>query len=126
MGLIWKAASIIALAGLSNHARREPPGKAALDQAKAAREQARTAREQARTAREQAKAAREQAKAETARVKAAQAQAELAEAKTKMAKEQATAIARAMQEDEARRQADLEEVAEEEAEAVPWERPAES
>jgi len=112
MGLIWKAASIIALAGLSNHARREPPGKAALDQAKAAREQARTAREQA--------------KAETARVKAAQAQAELAEAKTKMAKEQATAIARAMQEDEARRQADLEEVAEEEAEAVPWERPAES
>ena len=105
MGLIWKAASIIALAGPSNHARREPPGKAALDQAKAAREQA---------------------KAETARVKVAQAQAELAEAKTKMAKEQATAIARAMQEDEARRQADLEEVAEEEAEAVPWERPAES
>ena len=42
-----------------------------------------------------------------------QAQAELAEAKVKVAKEQDAAIARALQEDdEARRQADLKEVAE--------------
>jgi hypothetical protein len=60
----------------------------------------------------QAKAARAQAKAE-------QAQAELAEAETKVAKEQAAAIARALHEDEAHRQADLHEVAEKEAEAVP-------
>jgi hypothetical protein len=60
----------------------------------------------------QAKAARAQAKAE-------QAQAELAEAETKAAKEQAAAIARALHEDEAHRQANLHEVAEEEAEAVP-------
>jgi hypothetical protein len=53
----------------------------------------------------QAKAARAQAKAE-------QAQAELAEAETKVAKEQAAAIARALHEDEAHRQADLHEVAE--------------
>jgi len=59
----------------------------------------------------QAKAARAQAKAE-------QAQAELAEAETKVAKEQAAAIARALHEDEAHRQADLHEV-EKEAEAVP-------
>jgi hypothetical protein len=60
-----------------------------------------------------AKAARAQAEAE-------QAQAELAEAKGKVAKEQDAAIARALQEDdEARRQADLKEVAEKEAEAVP-------
>jgi hypothetical protein len=64
----------------------------------------------------QAKAARAQAKAE-------QAQAELAEAETKVAKEQAAAIARALHEDEAHRQADLHEVAEKEAEAVPdWPR----
>ena len=51
---------------------------------------------------------------------AAQAQAELAEAKVKVAKEQDAAIARALQEDdEARRKADLMEVAEKEAEAVP-------
>ena len=51
---------------------------------------------------------------------AEQAQAELAEAKVKVAKEQDAAIARALQEDdEARRQADLKEVAEKEAEAVP-------
>jgi hypothetical protein len=60
----------------------------------------------------QVKAARAQAKAE-------QAQAELAEAETKVAKEQAAAIARALQEDEAHRRADLHEVAEKEAEAVP-------
>jgi hypothetical protein len=60
----------------------------------------------------QAKAARAQAKAE-------QAQAELADAETKVAKEQAAAIARALHEDEAHRQADLHEVAEKEAEAVP-------
>jgi hypothetical protein len=98
MGSIWKAASIIMLAGLSNHAGSEPRGKAARDRARAAGDQA----------------------------KAAQAQAELAEAETKLAKEQATAIAKAMQEDEAHRQADLEQVAEEEAEAVPWPRPADS
>jgi len=98
MGLIWKAASILALGGVSNHAWREPPRKAARDQAKAARDQ----------------------------VKAAQAQAEQAEAQTKVAKEQAAALAKAMQEDEARRPAGLEEIAEQEAEAVPWERPADS
>ena len=64
----------------------------------------------------QAKAARAQAKAE-------QAQAELAEAETKVAEEQAAAIARALHEDEAQRQADLHEVAEKEAEAVPDWRP---
>jgi hypothetical protein len=58
------------------------------------------------------------------RANAARAQAELAEAETKVAKEQAAAIARALHEDEAHRQADLEEVAEKEAEAVPWDRPA--
>jgi hypothetical protein len=51
--------------------------------------------------------------------KAARAQADLAEAKAKVAKEQDAAIARALQEDEARRQADLKETAEKEAEAVP-------
>ena len=56
--------------------------------------------------------------------KAAKAQAELAAAETKVAEEQAAAIARALHEDEAHRQADLEEVAEKEAEAVPWGRPA--
>ena len=64
--------------------------------------------------------ARTQAKAARARAEAAQAQAELAEAKVKVAKEQDAAIARALQEDdEARRQADLKEVAEKEAEAPP-------
>jgi hypothetical protein len=67
-----------------------------------------------------------QAKAARAQAKAAQAQAELAEAETKVAQEQATAIASALQEDEAHRQTDLREVAEEEAEAVPWDRPADS
>ena len=61
-----------------------------------------------------------QAKAARAQAEAAQAQADLAEAKVKVAKEQDAAIARALQEDdEARRQADLKEVAEKEAEAVP-------
>ena len=60
-----------------------------------------------------------QAKAARARAQAEQAQAELAEAETKVAKEQAAAIARALHEDEAHRQADLHEVAEKEAEAVP-------
>ena len=83
---------------MSKHPRRESPAKAARAQAEA-------------TA--QAKAARAQAEAE-------QAQADLAEAKVKVAKEQDAAIARALQEDdEARRQADLKEVAEKEAEAVP-------
>jgi hypothetical protein len=52
--------------------------------------------------------------------KAARAQADLAEAEVKVAKEQDAAITRALHEDdEARRHADLEEVAEKEAEAVP-------
>jgi hypothetical protein len=60
------------------------------------------------------------AKAARAQAEAAQAQADLAEAKARMAEEQDAAIARALQEDdEARRQADLKEVAEKEAEAVP-------
>ena len=42
-----------------------------------------------------------------------------AEAEAKVAKEQAAALARALHEDEAHRQADLSEVAEKEAEAVP-------
>jgi hypothetical protein len=58
------------------------------------------------------------------RVKAAAAQAGPAEAETKVAEEQAGAIARALHEDEAQRQADLQEVAEREAEAVPWDRHA--
>jgi hypothetical protein len=67
-----------------------------------------------------AKAARAQAEAEQAQAEAEQAQAELAKAKVKVAKEQDAAIARALQEDdEARREADLKEVAENEAEAVP-------
>jgi hypothetical protein len=61
-----------------------------------------------------------QPKAERAQAKTAQAQAELAEVETEVAQEQATAIAKALQEDdEARRQADLQEVAEKEAEAMP-------
>jgi hypothetical protein len=67
-----------------------------------------------------------QAKAARAQAKAAKAQAGLAEAEATVAKEQAAAIAKALQEDEAHRQADLEEVAEKEAEAVPWARPADS
>ena len=82
---------------VSKHPRRESPAKAARAQAEA---------------RTQAKAARAQAEA-------AQAQAGLAEARVKVAKEQDAAIAGALQEDEAHRQADLSEVAEKEAEAVP-------
>jgi hypothetical protein len=67
----------------------------------------------------QAKAARAQAKAARAEAKAEQAEAELAEAETKVAKEQAAALARGLHEDEAHRKADLHEVAEREAEAVP-------
>ena len=88
---------------MSKHPRRESPAKAARAQAEA--------RTQAKAARAQAEAARAQAEAE---------QAGLAEAKVKVAKEQDAAIATALQEDdEARRQADLKEVAEKEAEAVP-------
>jgi hypothetical protein len=65
-----------------------------------------------------------QARAARAQAKAAQAEAGLAEAEAKVAQEQAAAIARALHEDEAHRHADLEEVAEEEAEAVPWSRQA--
>ena len=49
--------------------------------------------------------------------KAAKGQAALAEAETEMAEEQTAVIANALHEDEAHRQADLEEVAENEAEA---------
>ena len=82
---------------VSKHPRRESPAKAARAQTEA---------------RTQAKAARAQAEA-------AQAQAERAEAETKVAREQDAAIAGALQEDEAHRQADLREVAEKEAEAMP-------
>jgi len=91
MGLIRKAASIMMLSGMSSHTRQEPPGKA----------------ERAR------------AKAQRAQEKAAQAQAVRAEADAKVAGEQAAALARAMHEDEAHQQADLREIAEKEAEAVP-------
>jgi hypothetical protein len=70
-----------------------------------------------------------QAKAAAAQAEAEQAQAEQAAAEAKMAHEQAAAIASALQKDETQRQADLHEVAEEEAEAmppVPWERPEHS
>jgi hypothetical protein len=65
-----------------------------------------------------------QAKAARAQAKAAKAEVGLAEAEAKVAQEQAAAIARALHEDEVHRHADLEEVAEAEAEAVPWSRPA--
>jgi hypothetical protein len=90
---------------VSKHPRRESPAQAARAHAEA---------------RTQAKAARAQAKAARAQAEAAQAQADLAEAKVKVAKEQDAAIARALHEDdESRRQADLTEVAEKEAEAMP-------
>ena len=91
MGFIKKAASTMKPGGGSSQARPEPPGKAE----------------------------RAQAKAERAREKAAQAEAVRAEAEAKVANEQAAALARAVHEDEAHRQADLHEVAEREAEAVP-------
>ena len=55
--------------------------------------------------------------------KPAKARAGLVEAEAKVAEEQGAVIARALHEDEAHRRADLEEVAEKEAEAVPWDRP---
>ena len=58
-----------------------------------------------------------QEEAARAQAKAARAQAGLAEAEARVAQEQAVAIARALHEDEAHRHEDLEEVAEEEAEA---------
>jgi hypothetical protein len=91
VGLIGKVASIRMLGDVSSHTGREPPRKA----------------ERARE------------KAERAREKAAQAQAVRAEAEAKVAEEQAAALARALHEDEAHRQADLWKVAEKEAEAVP-------
>jgi hypothetical protein len=89
MGLIRKAASIMMLSGMSSHTRREPPGKA------------------------------ERARAKAVPAQAMPAQAVRAEAEAKVAEEQAAALARALHEDEAHRQADLREVAEKEAEAVP-------
>lgn len=65
-----------------------------------------------------------QAKAARAQAKATEAEAGLAAAEAKVAQEQASAITRALQDDEVHRHADLEEVAEEEAEAVPWSRQA--
>ncbi len=64
-----------------------------------------------------------QDRAARAQEKAAKAQAGLAEAETRVAEEQAAAIGKALQ-DEEHGQADLEEVAEKEAEALPWARPA--
>jgi hypothetical protein len=91
MGVIRKVASMMKPGGGSSNARPEPPGKAE----------------------------RAQVKAERAREKAAQAQALRAQAEAKVANEQTAALARAVHEDEAHRQADLREVAEKEAEAVP-------
>jgi len=98
MGLIRKAVSIMMLGSMSSHTGREPPGKAELARAKAKRAQE---------------------KAEKAREKATQAQAVRAEAEAEVGGEQAAALARALNEDEAQRQADLREVAEKEAEAMP-------
>ena len=67
-------------------------------------------------------AGRNGSQAKAARARAARAEAGLAEAEAKVAQEQAAAMARALHEDEAHRHADLEEVAEQEAEAVPWSR----
>ena len=91
MGLIRKVASIMTLGGVSSHTQARATGEG-------------------RTAR---------AKAERAQEKAAQAQALRAEAEAKVAEEQSAALARAMHEDEAHRQADLREIAEKEAEATP-------
>jgi hypothetical protein len=105
MGLIRKAVSIMMLGSMSSHTGREPPGKAELARAKAKRAQE--------------KAAQAQEKAAQAQEKAAQAQVVRAEAEAEVAGEQAAALARALNEDEAQRQADLREVAEKEAEAMP-------
>jgi len=58
------------------------------------------------------------------RAPAKAAEAGLAGAEAKVAQEQAAALARTLHEDEVHRHADLEEVAEEGAEAVPWSRQA--
>lgn len=58
--------------------------------------------------------------------KAKAAQARLAEVDAKVAQEQAAAIAKALHEDEAHRKADLDELAEKEAEALPWHPPTDS
>lgn len=58
-------------------------------------------------------------KAERAQEKADEAQALRAEAEAKVAKEQDAVLARAMHEDEAQRRADISELAEKEAEAIP-------
>jgi len=62
------------------------------------------------------------ARAAKAQARAAKAQDERAGVQAKVAQEQAAAIARALQEDEVHAHADLGEVAEKEAEAVPWSR----
>jgi len=62
------------------------------------------------------------AKAARAQARAANAEAGLAEVEVKVVQEQAAATARAWHEDEAHRHADLQEVAEKEAEAAPWSR----
>ena len=69
---------------------------------------------------------RSRGKAARAQAKAAKAQAGLAKAEATAGDEQAAAISKALGEDETHGQADLEEVAEKEAEALPWARPASS
>jgi len=69
---------------------------------------------------------RSRGKAARAQAKAAKAQAGLAKAEATAGEEQAAAINKALGEDETHRQADLEQVAEQEAEAPPWARPADS
>lgn len=91
MGFTSKVAGMMMLGGASRHAGRKPPGKA----------------ERAR------------AKAERAQEKAAEAEAMRAEAEAKVAKEQDAVLARALHEDEAQRRADISELAEKEAEAIP-------
>jgi hypothetical protein len=91
MGLTSKVAGMMMLGGASRHSGRKPPGKS----------------ERAR------------AKADRAQKKAAEAQALRAEAEAKVAKEQDAVLARALHEDEAQRRADISELAEKEAEAIP-------
>jgi hypothetical protein len=69
---------------------------------------------------------RSRGKAARAQAKAAKAQAGPAKAEATVGEEQAGAINKALGEDETHRQADLEQVAEQEAEAPPWARPADS
>ena len=91
MGLTRKVAGTMMLGGASRHAGRKPPGKA----------------ERAR------------AKAEKAQKKAAEAQAVRAEAEAKVANEQDAVLPRALHEDEEQRHADISELAEKEAKAIP-------